>query len=108
MRLMAIGQRSLMDGFALLGMETHCDASAEEVESILSALSHKKEKAMIYLQRDPAYDNLPIIQQLRNEGGNILISEIPDILSAHQFHAPVDDLITRVLGKNINLEVEDE
>lgn len=108
MKLIAIGQRSLMDGFALLGMETHCDASADELESILTTLSHTKEKAMIYLQQDAAYDELPILQQLRNEGGDILISEIPDILSAHQFHAPVDELITRVLGENINLEVDDE
>lgn len=108
MRLMAIGQRSLMDGFALLGMETHCGVSADEVEHLLTSLYRRKEKAMIYLQRDAAYDDLPILQQLRNEGGNILISEVPDILSAHQFHASVDDLITRVLGENVNLEVNDE
>ena len=108
MRLMAIGHRSLMDGFALLGMETHCDPSADEVEKILTTLSHSKEKAMIYLQQHQDYENLPILQQLRNEGGDILISEIPDILSAHEFHAPVDELISRVLGENVSLEVSDD
>ena len=108
MRLLAIGHRSLMDGFALLGMETHCDPTASEVDNLLTTLSRKQEKAMVYLQQDAAYEELPILHQLRNEGGNILISEIPDILSAHEFHAPVDDLITRVLGVNINLEANDE
>jgi vacuolar-type H+-ATPase subunit F/Vma7 len=93
-----MGNSALMDGFALLGMETYPDASVAEVEQILTQLSHSKERAMIYLQQDLAQADLPILQFIRNEGGNILISEIPDILSAQDYQAPVDQLLTRVLG----------
>lgn len=108
MRLMAIGNQALMDGFALLGIETHADISIEEIEKILTGLSRKREKAMIFLQQDLAQADLPILQQLRNEGGRVLISEIPDILSANEYQAPVERLITRVLGSNMNMEAEHE
>lgn len=108
MRLLAIGNRALMDGFALLGIETHADISIEEIDKILTDLSRKKEKAMIFLQQDLAQAELAVLQQLRNEGGRVLISEIPDILSADEYQASVDQLITRVLGANVGMEAEHE
>lgn len=106
MRLMAIGNRALMDGFALLGIETHADISLAEIEGILTELSRNREHAMIYLQQDLARADLPILNQLRKEGGRILVSEIPDILSASDYRAPVDQLITRVLGENLSVDSE--
>ncbi len=102
MRLMAIGNQALMDGFALLGIETHSDISTVELDQLLNDLNRKQEKVLIYLQQNLAETNLPILRHLRNEGGLILISVIPDILSANDYRAPVDLLISRVLGKNID------
>ena len=104
MRLLAFGSRALMDGFALLGIETFADASASEVGRILTSLSRGKEKALVFLQQDLAREDIPILQELRSEGGSILISEVPDILSADQYEAQVDQLIKRVLGSNIEIE----
>lgn len=102
MRLLAIGNQALMDGFALLGIETHADISISEIDKILTGLLRKKERALVYLQQNLAQADLPVLHRLRNEGGRILISEIPDIRSANNYNAPVDRLISRVLGSNVN------
>lgn len=103
-----MGNSALMDGFALLGMETFPDATVAEVEQLLTQLSHNKERALIYLQQDLAQADLPILQLIRNEGGNILVSEIPDILSAHNYQAPVDQLLRRVLGSSAVQDLNNE
>ncbi len=103
-----MGNSALMDGFALLGMETFPDATVAEVEQLLTQLSHSKERALIYLQQDLAQADLPILQLIRNEGGNILVSEIPDILSANNYQAPVDQLLRRVLGSSSVQDLNNE
>jgi vacuolar-type H+-ATPase subunit F/Vma7 len=100
MRQLAIGNSVLMDGFALLGMETYADLDITEVEKILTQLLRNKESAIIFLQQNLFQADLPLLEQIRNEGGHILISEIPDILSANKYQAPVDHLIARVLGNS--------
>ncbi len=105
MRVLAMGHSALMDGFALLGIETWPDATLQDVEQELKQLLRSKERAMIYLQSDLAQADNALLQMIRNEGGDILISEIPDLLSAQQYQAPVDQLIARVLGANAAQEV---
>lgn len=90
-----------MDGFALLGIETHADISLQELDGLLTDLHRSKQRALVYLQQDLADSDLPILHLLRSEGGNILISVVPDLLSADDYHAPVDQLISRVLGQNV-------
>ena len=105
MRVLAMGHSALMDGFALLGIETWPDATLQDVEQVLKQLLRSKERAMIYLQSDLAQADNALLQMIRNEGGDILISEIPDLLSAQEYQAPVDQLIARVLGANAAQEV---
>ena len=101
MRIMAIGNQALMDGFALLGIETYADISISQLERILLDLRRQDERALVYLQQDLAQADIPVLTFLRNEGGQVLISEIPDILSADAYQASVDQLIARVMGKHI-------
>lgn len=105
MRQLAFGNSELMDGFALLGIETYPDISISQIEKILTQLVHNKERALIYIQQDLAQAEMTILDQIRSEGGNILISEIPDILSADGYQAPVDRLIARVLGTSAVEEI---
>ncbi len=108
MRLLAIGSQALMDGFALLGIETYTDPDLKEIEKLLEGLSRNKERALIYMQQNLVEADLPILHKLRDEGGYILISEIPDILSAEGYEAQVDHLIKRVLGNNFELDAKNE
>ncbi len=98
MRILAIGDAALMDGFALLGMETHSDLDEEQLESLLLQIVSGRERTLIYLQQDIALWNCPTLQQIRKSGGEILISELPLLNQPQQRHASIDALVTRTLG----------
>ena len=108
MRMLAFGSRALMDGFALLGIETYADFSLTQMEQLLLELYRGNERALVYLQQDLAQADILVLTNLRNEGGRVLISEIPDILSADGYQASVDQLIGRVMGKHILENIQHE
>ncbi len=101
MKIIAIGNSALMDGFALLGIETHADATADEINSVLTELARNRERALVYLQQDLMSAEIPMIQQLRAQGGSILICEIPDLNTADDYQPAVEKLIGRVLGSSV-------
>ncbi|MDH3219356.1 MAG: V-type ATP synthase subunit F [Gammaproteobacteria bacterium] len=101
MEIIAIGTAALMDGFALLGIRTYADASTDEINSVLTELARSRERALVYLQQDLMTADIPMIQQLRNQGGSILICEIPNLHAAGEYRPAVEKLIGRVLGNSI-------
>jgi len=101
MKVIAIGDSALMDGFALLGIETHADESAERINTMLLELSRSHERALIFIQQDLMQAEIPMIEQLRMQGGAILICEIPGLSAAADFQPAVEALIGRVLGSSV-------
>lgn len=101
MRIMAIGEAELMDGFALLGIETHADVSNDDIEALLSGLVRSRERALVFIQQDFISDEIPILQRLRLEGGSILVCEIPGLHGARDYQPEVEKLIGRVLGSSM-------
>ena len=101
MKIIALGSAALMDGFALLGIETHADLAPAEIDELLSGLVRRRERALIYLQQDLMTDDIPMIRQLRSQGGAILICEIPSLQDAGDYRPQVDHLIKRVLGASV-------
>jgi vacuolar-type H+-ATPase subunit F/Vma7 len=99
--IIAIGNRELMDGFALLGIRTYADANAVEINDLLTELARKRERALVYIQQDLISEETPIIQQLRLQGGSILVCEIPHLRGAAEYHPQVEKLIRRVLGSSM-------
>jgi vacuolar-type H+-ATPase subunit F/Vma7 len=101
MKIIAMGSAALMDGFALLGIETHADATADEIDALLTRLSRARERALVFIQQDLMSADIPMVRQLRIQGGSILICEIPSLQAAGQYRPAVDQLITRVLGSTV-------
>jgi len=101
MKIIAIGNSALMDGFALLGIETCADASADEINTLLTELVRNRERALIYLQQNLMSADIPMVQHLRAQGGSILICEIPDLHTADDYQPEVEKLIGRVLGSSV-------
>lgn len=101
MKIIAIGNSALMDGFALLGIQTYADASADKINAVLSELSRNRERALVYLQQDLMSADIPMIQQLRIQGSSILLCEIPDLHAAEEYQPAVEKLIGRVLGSSV-------
>lgn len=101
MKIVAIGSGPLMDGFALLGIETFADADPERINTLLTELEHSREHALVYLQQDLMSADIPMIRHLRIQGGSILICEIPGLGTAGDYQPEVEKLIGRVLGNSI-------
>lgn len=101
MKILAFGSAALMDGFALLGIETHADPQAQEIETRLSTLIQARERALIFMQQDLMNQEVPSIARLRLQGGSILVCEIPGLQAADDYRPQVDQLIRRVLGASV-------
>jgi vacuolar-type H+-ATPase subunit F/Vma7 len=97
MRLVAMGSAPLVEGFALLGFETFPDATPQDVERLLSGMLRERERALVLLEQKLAEDG-PALEQVRREGGSILVTEIPALGSPESYRSPVEELVLKVLG----------
>jgi vacuolar-type H+-ATPase subunit F/Vma7 len=98
MRIIALGSQALAEGFALLGAETHADATPEDVERVLKGLVRAREKALVFIEHTLARADIPSLGQVRREGGRIVVSEVPPLHTPADYRPPVEELVTRVLG----------
>ncbi|MBC8212203.1 MAG: hypothetical protein H8E21_14165 [Gammaproteobacteria bacterium] len=98
MKILAMGSSALMDGFALLGIKTYADESVEVINNVLAELKRNHERALIFMQQDLIHAQIPMVRQLQNYGGSILICEIPDLHQVDQYQPAVEKLIEKVLG----------
>lgn len=97
-RLVVLGSAGLVDGFRLIGAEVHADADQATVEAALEHLVRDGDEALVLLETHLAHAGGPWLNRLRNEGGRIVITELPP-LSAPQDYAPAVDAVVRaVLG----------
>lgn len=97
-RMIALGAAPLMEGFALLGFEVYPNASVDQMEQLLEQLVHKQERALVLLEQDLAQSGAPWLSRVRNEGGNIVVTELPALHEPESYHPPVEDLVTAILG----------
>jgi vacuolar-type H+-ATPase subunit F/Vma7 len=97
--MIAMGERPLMEGFALLGFETWPDADTEDLKQVLSELVQSGQKALVLLETYLSRSSCPLLADIRNHGGNIIVTEVPAINAAKEYHPFVEDLVVKVLGK---------
>ena len=93
-RIVALGQASLMHGFALLGMETRADAGAADLEALLAELWHAGTHALVLVEQPLTASGGPWLARVRQEAARIVIAEIPS-LHAPQTYAPAVDALVR-------------
>lgn len=99
MRLIALGQASLMTGFELQGFETYPDADREQLEKLACTLLNNKDKALLFIEQSLIdYANSKCLARIRRDSGHIIIVEIPPLHSPDDYHPAVEDLVHRVLG----------
>ncbi len=93
-----MGSKVLIEGFALLGLETYADAAPEDVEEVLASLLRDKEKALVFLEHELGRCDSASLEWVRREGGRVVITEVPPLHAPGDYHPPVEDMIMRVLG----------
>ena len=97
-RMIALGSAALMEGFALIGFETHADPAPEAIEQLLQELLRNQQAALIVIEQELARNPGRNLQRAQREGGRIVITEIPDIHLSGSYHSRVENLVQTILG----------
>lgn len=99
-RIIALGSEALLEGFALLGVETVTDPSPRQVDELLRDLVASDARALVFLEHEVARRAGEALDNVRREGGRIVVSEIPPLEAPANYRPPVEELVTRVLGSS--------
>jgi vacuolar-type H+-ATPase subunit F/Vma7 len=97
-RLVVLGSAGLAGGFSLIGAEVHPDAEPATVERVLAELVKNGDEALVLLETHLAHSGGYWLNRLRNEGGRIVITELPPLPAPHDYAPAVDEVVRAVLG----------
>lgn len=97
-RMIALGSAALTEGFSLIGVETIPDATPEALEELLADLVRRQEKALVFLEHDLARSQGPWLTRVREEGGRVVVAEIPPLHAPEDYHPQVEDVVRAILG----------
>lgn len=97
-RLIVLGSAGLAGGFGLIGAEVHADADQATVETVLGQLAKDGDEALVLLETHLAHGGGYWLNRLRNEGGRVVITELPPLPAPHDYAPAVDDVVRAVLG----------
>src|SRR5512139_2187741 len=97
-RLLVLGSAELVEGFRLIGAEVHADADPTTVEAVLEQLAKSGDEALVLLETHLAHGGGHWLNRLRNEGGRIVITELPPLPAPHDYAPAVDEVVRAVLG----------
>jgi vacuolar-type H+-ATPase subunit F/Vma7 len=97
-RLIVMGSAELTLGFRLIGFETYPEATRDDVESVLRELLSRKQKALVLLEPELARSGARSLELVRNEGGHIVVTEVPSLAAPEDYHPEVEDVVRSVLG----------
>lgn len=97
-RLVVLGSAGLTGGFSLIGADVHADADAATVETVLEQLAKSGDEALVLLETHLAHSGGYWLNRLRNEGGRIVITELPPLQAPHDYAPAVDEVVRAVLG----------
>ncbi len=97
-RLLVLGSAGLVEGFRLIGAEVYGDADPTTVETVLDELVRNGDEALVLLETHLAHAGGHWLDRLRNEGGRIVITELPPLPAPRDYAPAVDEVVRAVLG----------
>lgn len=95
---MVLGSAGLTEGFSLIGAEVYPDADQATVEQVLANLVVQGAEALVLLEGGLAHGGGEWLNRLRNEGGRIVVTELPPLAAPQDYAPAVDEVVRRVLG----------
>ncbi|MGO9444528.1 MAG: V-type ATP synthase subunit F [Thiobacillaceae bacterium] len=105
-RLVVLGSAGLTEGFSLIGAEVYPQADQAKVEQVLESLVREGAEALVLLETDLAHGEGHWLNRLRNEGGRILVTELPALSAPQDYTPAVDAVVRSVLGSEALSELE--
>lgn len=97
-RLVVLGSAGLCEGFSLIGAEVHPDADPARVEEVLAQLVGEGDPALVLLESGLSRAGGLWLDRLRNEGGRIVVTELPPLSAPQDYSPAVDGVVRAVLG----------
>lgn len=97
-RIIAMGSTLLMEGFALVGLETWPDATSADVEAVIGELLRQRQKALVLLESDLMHDPGPVLTRAGRKSDHIILAEIPALESPEDDRPAVERLVGDLLG----------
>jgi vacuolar-type H+-ATPase subunit F/Vma7 len=96
--LVVLGSAGLTEGFSLIGAEIYADADPAKVEEVLGQLVKSGDQALVLLETHLAHAGGHWLNRLRNEGGRIVVTELPPLAAPNNYAPAVDEVVRAVLG----------
>lgn len=97
-RIIVAGSAALTEGFALIGVETLPDATAQQLDELLAELWKHDEKALVFIEHGLARGAGPWLRRVRDDSGRIVVTEVPPLHTPREYHPLVEDVVKSVLG----------
>lgn len=97
-RQLFFGEASLATGFRLAGFEVYPDADIAQIDKVLAKLQAARTPAFVVIDQQLAAQGSKRIDEVRSEGGRILLTQVPALAQPQQMHSSVDDHIRTLLG----------
>jgi vacuolar-type H+-ATPase subunit F/Vma7 len=97
-RQLFLGDASLATGFRLAGFEVFPDADISELERLLEQMQAARTPAFVVIDQGLAESDSRLLQEIRREGGRILLTQVPPLTHPEQMRSSVDDHIQQLLG----------
>jgi len=97
-RLLFFGERALTEGYGLIGFETFPDATVEQARPRAhrtAADPRHRPRAARPARRASGQPHAAADPQ---EGGRILVTEVPSLRSPEDYHSDIDDQVSALLG----------
>ena len=93
-----IGSHALTDGFRLIGFETLTDPDEHRLDQLLSELQREKQRALLIIEHSVSQIGSNLLDQIRKEGGRIVLSEIPSLYDPDNFQSDLDAQLKKLTG----------
>ena len=97
-RQLFLGEASLATGFQLAGFEVYPDANEAQLDQLLEHLQTTRTPAFVVIDQQLAQCGSRRLQEVRREGGRILLTQVPPLTQPDQMHSAIDDHIRLLLG----------
>lgn len=102
-RMLFFGEDLLADGLRLIGFETYPNPDPQTIDRILRGLRRGRERAFVLVDDAVMSQNIPNLQQVRREGGHIVVIAVPALNAPTRLDSEVARRLATIFGA-ANLE----
>ena len=93
-----VGSAALTDGFRLIGFETLTDPNLQQLELLLTDLQRNRQRALLIIEQSINRMGSKLLDQVRSEGGRIVLSEVPSLRDPDNFQGDLDAQLKKLTG----------